>query len=394
MVSYLSSTHRGRQLIAQDTLERTEAIIEQCTADGASDNSTFYFEQLSFLPSSAGLNAKCRVSVVNGDAFTAARELLNEHQEAKGSVAVLNLASDEHRAGGWIHTLSRTQVCTLYWNSLGSVVDIDKEEALCYSSTLYSTLKPAWFPWPNLGPGSVAGGYSPGVVIFKDDLDHDCVDLPKEDWRVISVITVAAPRGPKLTVDGQSFENESDLNDLRGKIRLVYRIAAHNKKRYLVLGGQTQPRQCFSADEESYWQVPWVVANTHVPRNWWLVKWKTFSLSRSSVVILTESCLPYIVEVGTETSPYSVRSGMVLKYDLLHMYVLKSLKNVFIFEWRIIWQVSSKLLDNQTKRGIHTTRDVWEGYPTNWYLNDINIVFFWVRFSSQWKCNYVGACKW
>lgn len=50
------------------------------------------------------------------------------------------------------------------------------------------------------------------------------------------------------------------------------------------------------------------------------------------MVILTESYLPYIVEMGTEISPYSVRSGMVLKYDLLHMYVLKSLKNVFIFE--------------------------------------------------------------
>jgi len=62
------------------------------------------------------------------------------------------------------------------------------------------------------------------------------VNLPKEDWRVVSVITVAAPRAPRLTVDGQSLANESDLNDLRGKIKLVYRIAAQNKKRYLVLG--------------------------------------------------------------------------------------------------------------------------------------------------------------
>jgi len=113
MINYPASTYKGRQLIAQDTLERTEAVIKQCAADGASENSNFYFEQLPSLPSSVKPDARCRVSVVNCDAFTAARQLLNEHQEAKGSVAVLNLASDEHRAGGWIQTLSRTQVRTI-----------------------------------------------------------------------------------------------------------------------------------------------------------------------------------------------------------------------------------------------------------------------------------------
>lgn len=134
------------------------------------------------------------------------------------------------------YILCQEHKCALYVESCRVRLNINKEEALCYSSTLYSTLKPSWYPWPNLGPGSVAGGYSPGVVIFKENLDHDCVNLPKEDWRVVSVITVAAPRAPRLTVDGQSFANESDLNDLRGKIKLVYRIAAQNKKRYLVLG--------------------------------------------------------------------------------------------------------------------------------------------------------------
>jgi hypothetical protein len=107
---------------------------------------------------------------------------------------------------------------------------------LCYSSTLYVTLKPEWYPWPNLGPGSVSGGFSPGVVVFKDDLDHDCVELPKEERSVVSVITVAAPRYPRLTTDREHFVKESDLEDLRGKIRVVYRMAAHNKQRYLILG--------------------------------------------------------------------------------------------------------------------------------------------------------------
>lgn len=74
-------------------------------------------------------------------------------------------------------------------------------------------------------------------MIFKDDLDHDCVELSKEQRRVVSVITVAAPRYPKLTADKEGFAKESDLEDLRGKIRLVYRMAAHNNQRYVILGG-------------------------------------------------------------------------------------------------------------------------------------------------------------
>jgi len=111
-----------------------------------------------------------------------------------------------------------------------------QEEALCYSSTLYDTLKESYYPWPNLGPRSVAGIYSPGVVIFKDDLDHNCVDLPEAERRVVSVITVASPCRPKLTEDELGFKNESDLEDLKGKIRLVYRMAGHNKQTHLVLG--------------------------------------------------------------------------------------------------------------------------------------------------------------
>jgi len=139
--------------------------------------------------------------------------------DTEGKVAVLNLASDELRAGGWEVSLATTQ-----------------EEALCYSSTLYETLKLSYYPWPNLGPGSTAGLFSPSVVIFKHDLDNNCVDLPENKRKIVSVITVAAPRLPELTVDKLAFTKHSDLEDLRGKIRLVYRMAARNGKTSLVLG--------------------------------------------------------------------------------------------------------------------------------------------------------------
>jgi hypothetical protein len=113
-------------------------------------------------------------------------------------------------------------------------------------------LSPEHYPWPNTGSGSVAGIYSPGVVVFKDDLDHDCIDLPSNERLVVGVLTVAAPRDPPCTLGPKGAEiarwsprrtdpsarisNAGVLEDLRGKIRLVYRMAATNGHIYLVLG--------------------------------------------------------------------------------------------------------------------------------------------------------------
>jgi hypothetical protein len=126
-----------------------------------------------------------------------------------------------------------------------AVVDVDipstlrgQEEALCYTSTLYATLREVWYPWPNLGPGSAAGIFSPGVVVFKDDLDHGCIDLPVLERRVVSVMTVAAPRTPKLTSDGTRLAREEDLEDFKAKMRLVYRMAGVNGKTALILGAR------------------------------------------------------------------------------------------------------------------------------------------------------------
>jgi len=57
-----------------------------------------------------------------------------------------------------------------------------------------------------------------------------------EERQVVSVITVAAPRHRPLSTDRLSFKNPSTLEDLKGKIRLIYRISAHNGQQYLVLG--------------------------------------------------------------------------------------------------------------------------------------------------------------
>ncbi|TFY68276.1 hypothetical protein EVG20_g3616 [Dentipellis fragilis] len=212
----MSSTPEERKHIAEDTIARTPSIVE--ATPGASDKSWFVPEQLPPLdPSKCPNFPPTPVEVVGTDTFTTARNLMREYP-LDGEVAVLNLASDERRAGGWIGWYTRTQ-----------------EEALCYSSTLYATLREEYYPWPNLGPGSVAGIFSPDIVIFKDDLCNDCVDLPVEERRIVSVITVAGPRKPELTKDGELVK-ASDLEDFRGKIRLVYRMAATYGKHAVVLG--------------------------------------------------------------------------------------------------------------------------------------------------------------
>lgn len=209
-----------RRRICEETISRTPEITKE--TPGGSLRSSFTSSQLPVLSRSSNdfpqLQLK-HVEILDSDSFAAARSLLASDPAKRGRVAVLNLASDEEPGGGWRYTLSTTQ-----------------EEALCYSSTLYATLKLEFYPWPNLGPGSAAGIYSPGVVVFRETIDNDLAELPSDDRFVVSVITVAAPRLPKLTSDGLSFANETDLNDLREKIKLIYRLAAHNGQTNLILG--------------------------------------------------------------------------------------------------------------------------------------------------------------
>lgn len=71
--------------------------------------SIFHAKQLPTLEPIDISKEKRPVHVINSDAFTVARELLDKYPDAKGSIAVLNLASDEVPGGGWLYSLSRTQ---------------------------------------------------------------------------------------------------------------------------------------------------------------------------------------------------------------------------------------------------------------------------------------------
>lgn len=205
-----------RRKFCEDTIARSDLITTSTPA--ASLASTFYSEQLLPLTKEHASHPNLQrrsIEIHNSDSFALARQL----KSSVGKIGVLNLASDQEPGGGWRYTLSATQ-----------------EEALCYSSTLYATLKPEWYPWPNTGPGSCAGIFSPDVVVFRDTLDNNLKELPVNERLVVSVITVAAPCLPVITPDRQAFANEFDVLDLKEKILLTLRIAARNGCTSLVLG--------------------------------------------------------------------------------------------------------------------------------------------------------------
>lgn len=222
----------SRRKACEDTLTRTPDIVSATIPHHTLLDSAFISAQLPPLtkssPSYPGFTCGS-IKVYDSDAFALARAIPLPAASSTspnrptgsihGKIGILNLASDREPGGGWRFTLSKTQ-----------------EEALCYSSTLYATLRPEWYPFPNTGPGSCAGIISPNVVVFKDTIDNDLIDLPVQQRHVVTVITVAAPLFPKLTENGEDFADASQLHDLQEKILLVLRLAATNGVTTLILG--------------------------------------------------------------------------------------------------------------------------------------------------------------
>jgi hypothetical protein len=96
-------------IIAEDTISRTPEII--AATPGASADSTFQDRQLPPLNKDNCPNFPPFTVRIEGlDAFTTARKYIQRDPTIRGKVAVLNLASDKYRAGGWRETLCKTQV--------------------------------------------------------------------------------------------------------------------------------------------------------------------------------------------------------------------------------------------------------------------------------------------
>lgn len=217
----LLATDGGRKSICHDTMRRSAAVSAE--TPGASTESIFIklaeLPPLSTTDSSFPNLYQRPVRICGGDTLAITRQMMQANPSTEGKVAVLNLASDRRPADDWNRKPWKTQ-----------------EDALCYSSTLFATLKPSYYAnnkWPNLGPGSASGIFSPAVTIFRHDQEHNFAYLASQERKVVSIISIGAPRFVK---NQHPFNNPSHTRDLQEKIRLIYRLAAHKGKTFLVLG--------------------------------------------------------------------------------------------------------------------------------------------------------------
>lgn len=156
-----------------------------------------------------------------------------QSSQATKPVVVLNLASERHPGGGW---------------QTGAMA---QEEALCYRSSLYRSLRRRFYPIPSL---SVI--HTPSVLIIRSATaaGHKLYTLPASDLPVTSVISVAALRHPYLTPDEKAFASAGQRAETKRKIRVSLRVAAMNGHTKLVLGAlgcgvfanpPTDVAQCF-----------------------------------------------------------------------------------------------------------------------------------------------------
>ena len=96
------------KIVAEDTISRTPEII--ATTPGASADSTFHDHQLPPLNKDDCPDfPPFIVRIKRLDAFATARGYIQRDPTVRGKVAVLNLAGDEYRAGGWRESLRKVQ---------------------------------------------------------------------------------------------------------------------------------------------------------------------------------------------------------------------------------------------------------------------------------------------
>ncbi|KAJ5297663.1 hypothetical protein N7508_007912 [Penicillium antarcticum] len=210
----------GRAQIAKDAKREIPRILLSAGAAGRLGYKvspdmvpplTSDMEEFSDLPT--------RVVVVKGDTYDVAIALHNsrkimEHDDPM-PVCVLNFANAGIIGGGWLDGHP------------------SQEEQLCYRSTLSATLLPRLYPM-----GAKECIYSPQVSIFRENEKRGYIWMwpnALDPLPVVSVISMAAPKHPLITAD-MKYQNVTDRNFMKDKIRIILRTAAHNRHQRLVLG--------------------------------------------------------------------------------------------------------------------------------------------------------------
>ena len=160
---------------------------------------------------------RTRVRVVDADTVDTATQM--SPCQNKKPVCILNMANAERAGGGWLHGATA------------------QEEAICYRSSLFETLKKDHYPLPTYG-----GIYSPTVLIIRQSFasGNGLYNLTKPfSLPVIACLSVAAINGPETKRDNKGilrYRSREDKNLMLEKMRVILRMAAVNGHRKIVLG--------------------------------------------------------------------------------------------------------------------------------------------------------------
>jgi uncharacterized protein (TIGR02452 family) len=107
-----------------------------------------------------------------------------------------------------------------------------QEEALCRRSSLYATIGPGHGFHPIRQPGAI---FSPDVLVMRKSDEQGCEQLhPGQMWWT-SVITVAAVFRPPLSISGTDFARMEDKEEMRARIKTLFRVIVWSGKKSLVL---------------------------------------------------------------------------------------------------------------------------------------------------------------
>jgi uncharacterized protein (TIGR02452 family) len=174
------STHEQRIEVFKDTLNWIANDPDlSASVNNAKKNTTVFYED-DYPTFNAFKTKETLISVSEDRSFQSAMRLQKENPEAK--IAVMNFASAFHPGGGVAKGSSA------------------QEESLCRTSTLYPllnrrTLRNTFYKHHyhiNTLKASDSLIYTAGVIICKTDDDLP-KRMPKEDWGIVDVITIAAP---------------------------------------------------------------------------------------------------------------------------------------------------------------------------------------------------------
>ncbi|KAJ5505738.1 hypothetical protein N7453_004695 [Penicillium expansum] len=209
MQQVISTTlQAAREILTRSELEGTRFgyIVNRWTAPVLDRNSVEY------------PNVATVVRVLQGDTYDRALEMQDAGKTSDPMpVCVLNFANAFVPGGGWLNG-ARAQ-----------------EEQLCYRSTLIDTLHTRFYPLHDL-----EGLYSPNVIVFRNSVENEYSFMSAHNKLhlnpTVSVISMAARSGPKLTADGSTYVDLAQRYLMIAKMKLILRTAAHNNHRRLVLG--------------------------------------------------------------------------------------------------------------------------------------------------------------